>query len=179
VSLSTSRRRRRSSCAATATATAVRAEVSFVDADEAKRLVAEEGYTVLDIRDRTQRERAYIKSSTHVPLFIENQDNDIGTTTKPPCISCKKCYTFFNLSQHFFLIFVLLYQGTIVKRQLHNNFAGLFFGLPFTKLNPDFAKTVKDKFSPESKVLVVCQEGLRFVTESNSVISSSASARTC
>ncbi|KAJ1257722.1 hypothetical protein BS78_10G018300 [Paspalum vaginatum] len=115
--------RRRASCAA-----AVRAEVSFVDADEAKRLVAEEGYTVLDIRDRTQRERAHIKSSTHVPLFIENQDNDIGT---------------------------------IVKRQLHNNFAGLFFGLPFTKLNPDFAKTVKDKFSPESKLLVVCQEGLR------------------
>jgi hypothetical protein len=52
-----------------------------------------------------------------------------------------------------------------VKRQLHNNFAGLFFGLPFTKLNPDFARTVKDKFSPESKVLVVCQEGLRFVAE--------------
>ncbi|KAF8712036.1 hypothetical protein HU200_028868 [Digitaria exilis] len=124
VSLSPSRRRR-TSCAAAA---AVRAEVSFVDADEAKRLVAEEGYTVLDIRDRTQRERAYIKPSTHVPLFIENQDNDIGT---------------------------------IVKRQLHNNFAGLFFGLPFTKLNTDFAKAVKDKFSPESKLLVVCQEGLR------------------
>lgn len=109
-------------------AAVVRAEVSFVDAGEAKRLVDEEGYTVLDIRDRTQRERAHIKSSTHVPLFIENQDNDIGT---------------------------------IVKRQLHNNFAGLFFGLPFTKLNPDFARTVKDKFSPESKLLVVCQEGLR------------------
>lgn len=121
--ISLSPRRRRRSCAAV-----VRAEVSFVGADEAKRLVDEEGYTVLDIRDRTQRERAYIKSSTHVPLFIENQDNDIGT---------------------------------IVKRQLHNNFAGLFFGLPFTKLNPDFARTVKDKFSPESKVLVVCQEGLR------------------
>jgi len=92
----------------------VRAEVSFVGADEAKRLVDEEGYTVLDIRDRTQRERAYIKSSTHVPLFIENQDNDIGTqttaagatistsTTSPMHsyvsffffggISCKKCY---------------------------------------------------------------------------------------
>lgn len=122
ISLCPSPRSRRS-CAAV-----VRAEVSFVDADEAKRLVGEEGYTVLDIRDRTQRERAHIKSSTHVPLFIENQDNDIGT---------------------------------IVKRQLHNNFAGLFFGLPFTKLNPDFALTVKDKFSPESKLLVVCQEGLR------------------
>jgi rhodanese-related sulfurtransferase len=106
--------------------------VSFVDGDEAKRLVTEEGYTVLDIRDRTQRERAHIKSSTHVPLFVENQDNDIGT---------------------------------IVKRQVHNNFAGLFFGLPFTKLNPHFAKTVKESFSPESKILVVCQEGLRFVCD--------------
>jgi hypothetical protein len=74
--ISLSPRRRRRSCAAV-----VRAEVSFVGADEAKRLVDEEGYTVLDIRDRTQRERAYIKSSTHVPLFIENQDNDIGTQT--------------------------------------------------------------------------------------------------
>ena len=85
--LSLSPRRRRTSCAAAA----IRAEVSFVEADEAKRLVAEEGFTVLDIRDRTQRERAYIKSSTHVPLFIENQDNDIGMGTTA-CISCKKCY---------------------------------------------------------------------------------------
>ncbi|KAL6897324.1 hypothetical protein ACP4OV_007020 [Aristida adscensionis] len=122
--LQSPRRRRRASCAAGV----VRAEVSFVDGEEARRLVAEEGYTVLDIRDRTQRERAHIKSSTHVPLFVENEDNDIGT---------------------------------IVKRTVHNNFAGLFFGLPFTKLNPDFAKTVKDKFSPQSKLLVVCQEGLR------------------
>uniref|UniRef100_A0A0E0QP06 Rhodanese domain-containing protein n=1 Tax=Oryza rufipogon TaxID=4529 RepID=A0A0E0QP06_ORYRU len=106
----------------------VRAEVSFVDGDEAKRLVAEEGYTVLDIRDRTQRERAHIKNSAHVPLFVENDDGDIGT---------------------------------IIKRTVHNNFAGLFFGLPFTKRNLEFTKMVKDKFSPESKLLVVCQEGLR------------------
>lgn len=61
----------------------VRAEVSFVDGDEAKRLVAEEGYTVLDIRDRTQRERAHIKNSAHVPLFVENDDGDIGNTNTP------------------------------------------------------------------------------------------------
>jgi len=73
--ISLSPRRRRRSCAAV-----VRADVRFVGADEAKRLV-DEGYTVLDIRDRTQRERAHIKSSTHVPLFIENQNNDIGTQT--------------------------------------------------------------------------------------------------
>lgn len=56
----------------------VRAEVNFVNADEAKRLVSEEGYTILDVRDKTQYERAHIKSSHHVPLFIENQDNDLG-----------------------------------------------------------------------------------------------------
>ena len=55
------------------------------------------------------------------------------------------------------------YAGTIIKRTLHNNFAGLFFGLPFTKLNPDFVKSVKSQFSPDSKLLIVCQEGLRFV----------------
>ena len=56
----------------------VRADVNFVNAGEAKRLVSEEGYTILDVRDRTQYERAHIKSSYHVPLFIENQDNDLG-----------------------------------------------------------------------------------------------------
>ncbi|KAK1629994.1 hypothetical protein QYE76_004309 [Lolium multiflorum] len=116
---------RRSSAA---TAVAVRAEVSFVSGDEAKRLVAEEGYAVLDIRDRRQYERAHVRGSAHVPLYIENEDNDIGT---------------------------------IIKRQAHNNFAGLFYGLAFTKPNQEFTKMVKSKFSPQSKLLVVCQEGLR------------------
>ena len=59
-------------------ALAIRAEVSFVNPEEAKELIAVEGYTVLDVRDRTQFERAHIKSCVHVPLFIENKDNDIG-----------------------------------------------------------------------------------------------------
>lgn len=106
----------------------IRAEVRFLNADDAKRLVDEEGYTILDVRDNSQFNRAHVKSCSHVPLFIENNDND---------------------------------PGTIVKRTLHNNFAGLFFGLPFTKLNPDFVHEVKSKFPPDSKLLLVCQEGLR------------------
>ena len=46
---------------------------------------------------------------------------------------------------------------------MHNNFSGLFFGLSFTKLNPDFVKLVKGQFSTDSKLLLVCQEGLRLV----------------
>nr|XP_016470056.1 PREDICTED: rhodanese-like domain-containing protein 9, chloroplastic [Nicotiana tabacum] len=106
----------------------IKAEVEFVNADEAKKLVAVEGYAVLDVRDKTQFERAHIKNCYHVPLFVENTDNDLGT---------------------------------IVKRQLHNNFSGLFYGLPFTKPNPEFVPSVKSQFSPESKLLLVCQEGLR------------------
>ncbi|CAL0302483.1 unnamed protein product [Lupinus luteus] len=106
----------------------IKAEVEYVNAEQAKDLVAVEGYTVLDVRDRIQFERAHIKSSYHVPLFIENKDND---------------------------------PGTILKRTLHNNFSGLFYGLPFTKPNPDFVQSVKSQFQPESKILVVCQEGLR------------------
>ncbi|KAJ0988136.1 hypothetical protein J5N97_006492 [Dioscorea zingiberensis] len=112
----------------------VRAEVKFVNADEAKRLVSEDGYTIVDVRDKTQYDRAHIKSCYHVPLFIENQDNDLGT---------------------------------IVKRTVHNNFSGLFFGLPFTKLNPDFVQTIKEKFSDDSKLLLVCQEGLRSAAAAN------------
>ncbi|XP_051150285.1 rhodanese-like domain-containing protein 9, chloroplastic [Andrographis paniculata] len=119
-----SNRRRGRSCLV------VKAEVSFVNSEDAKKLVAAEGYSILDVRDRTQFERAHIKDCYHVPLFIENKDNDLGT---------------------------------IVKRTLHNNFSGLFFGLPFTKPNPDFVQSVKSQFSPGSKLLLVCQEGLRSV----------------
>ncbi|KAF5750689.1 hypothetical protein HS088_TW03G01028 [Tripterygium wilfordii] len=106
----------------------IRAEVDYVNVEEAKKLIASEGYAILDVRDKSQYDRAHIKSCYHVPLFIENQDNDLGT---------------------------------IIKRTVHNNFSGLFFGLPFTKLNPDFVQSVKSQFSQESKLLVVCQEGLR------------------
>ncbi|KAG4915986.1 hypothetical protein JHK82_053624 [Glycine max] len=106
----------------------IKAEVKYVNAEKAKELVEADGYTVLDVRDKTQFVRAHIKSCSHVPLFVENKDND---------------------------------PGTIIKRQLHNNFSGLFFGLPFTKPNPEFVQSVKSQFPPESKLLVVCQEGLR------------------
>ncbi|KAL2923806.1 Rhodanese-like domain-containing protein 9 chloroplastic [Bienertia sinuspersici] len=106
----------------------IRAEVDYVDADEAKKLVAADGYAIVDVRDKYQFERAHIKSCYHVPLFIENKDND---------------------------------PGTVIKRTLHNNFSGLFYGLPFTKPNPEFVESVKSKFSPDSKLLLVCQEGLR------------------
>lgn len=58
----------------------IRAEIDFINAEEAKRLVAEEGYSVVDVRDITQYERAHIKSCKHVPLFVENKDMDPGTT---------------------------------------------------------------------------------------------------
>ncbi|KAG0449026.1 hypothetical protein HPP92_027509 [Vanilla planifolia] len=47
--------------------------------------------------------------------------------------------------------------GTIVKRTLHNNFVGLFFGLPFTKLNPDFVQEAKRQFTGDTRLVVVCQ----------------------
>ncbi|PIN13209.1 Rhodanese-related sulfurtransferase [Handroanthus impetiginosus] len=112
----------------------IKAEVNFVNSEEANKLVAVEGYAVLDVRDRTQFERAHIKGCYHVPLFIENKDNDLGT---------------------------------IIKRTVHNNFSGLFFGLPFTKPNPEFVQSVKSQFSPESKLLLVCQEGLRSAGAAN------------
>ncbi|KAI3678146.1 hypothetical protein L6452_37427 [Arctium lappa] len=112
----------------------ISAEIDYISAEEAKRLIAEEGYSIVDVRDRTQYDRAHIKSCTHVPLFIENQDND---------------------------------PGTIVKRQLHNNFSGLFYGLPYTKPNPEFVQSVKSQYSPDSKILIVCQEGLRSAGAAN------------
>lgn len=59
-----------------------------------------------------------------------------------------------NLTLHYI-------TGTAIKRQAHNNFAGLLYGLAFTKPNEAFLKTVEEKFSKDSKILLVCQEGLR------------------
>ncbi|KAI3847376.1 hypothetical protein MKX03_023514 [Papaver bracteatum] len=112
----------------------IRAEVNYVSSDEAKELVAVEGYAVLDVRDSSQYDRAHIKSCYHVPLFIEDKDND---------------------------------PGTIVKRTVHNNFSGLFFGIPFTKRNTEFVKSVRSQFSPDTKLLLVCQEGLRSSAAAN------------
>lgn len=56
----------------------IAAEVKFVNAEEAKELIAVEGYSVVDVREKTQFERAHIKSCYHIPLFIYNEDNDIG-----------------------------------------------------------------------------------------------------
>ncbi|KAL3700816.1 hypothetical protein R1sor_018838 [Riccia sorocarpa] len=53
--------------------------------------------------------------------------------------------------------------GTVINRQLHNNFAGLLYGLAYTKPNPEFIQEVTSKFEDreQSKLLLVCQEGLR------------------
>lgn len=142
----------------------IRAEVKYVTAEEAKELVAVDGYSVLDVRDKTQFERAHIKTCSHVPLFVENQDNDLGmeflSFQNSSCVRIFSSWTFFITSV--FITFILS-VGTIIKRTVHNNFSGLFFGLPFTKPNPDFLQTVKSQFQPESKLLVVCQEGMRLV----------------
>lgn len=61
----------------------IAAEVRFVNAEEAKQLIAAEGYSVVDVRDKTQFERAHIKSCRHIPLFIFNEDNDLGKKSKP------------------------------------------------------------------------------------------------
>ncbi|RAL48692.1 unnamed protein product [Cuscuta campestris] len=106
----------------------INAAVEFVNANVAKKLVSVDGYVVLDVRDKTQFERAHIKDCFHVPVFIENKDNDLGTS---------------------------------LKRAVHSNFSGLFYGLPFTKPNPEFVQSVRSQLSPESNLLLVCQEGMR------------------
>ncbi|KAG6529098.1 hypothetical protein ZIOFF_011292 [Zingiber officinale] len=142
---------------------AVRGEVRYVNGDEAKKLVSEEGFKILDVRDRIQYERAHVAGPCyHVPLFIENKDNDIGTWC-PNRRCCSSSFVFPSQFAPIHLPFVALVLplGTIIKRQVHNNFAGLFFGLAFTKPNPDFVQSVKKQLPEDSKLLVVCQEGLR------------------
>jgi rhodanese-related sulfurtransferase len=37
--------------------------------------IESEGFTLLDIRPVWEREKAHVKGSLHVPLFIEDKDN--------------------------------------------------------------------------------------------------------
>ena len=46
--------------------------------DEAKKAVDSEGFKVVDVRDGTQFERSHIANAVHVPLFVVNEDTDIG-----------------------------------------------------------------------------------------------------
>eukprot|EP00475_Leptophrys_vorax_P034409 TRINITY_DN55487_c0_g2_i1.p1 TRINITY_DN55487_c0_g2~~TRINITY_DN55487_c0_g2_i1.p1 ORF type:complete len:270 (+),score=15.50 TRINITY_DN55487_c0_g2_i1:61-810(+) len=51
---------------------------------------------------------------------------------------------------------------TTIKRVAHQSMPGNLYGLAFTKPNPDFVSTFRAQFpSPDAKVLLVCQEGLR------------------
>eukprot|EP00897_Mesotaenium_endlicherianum_P001161 jgi/Mesen1/11045/ME000099S10485 len=106
----------------------VRADVQFLTADDAKKVVEKDGYKVLDVRDEKQYARSHIPGSINVPLYTENKDNDIET---------------------------------IIKRQAHNNFAGMLYGLTFTKPNDNFVSQVEKTVNKDQKLLVVCQEGLR------------------
>ncbi|KAH8937302.1 hypothetical protein BDL97_16G021300 [Sphagnum fallax] len=51
--------------------------------------------------------------------------------------------------------------GTLLRKQMHMSFAGTFYGVAFTKTNPDFVATFEKQFQKDSKILIVCQEGLR------------------
>ncbi|KAG7581246.1 Rhodanese-like domain superfamily [Arabidopsis suecica] len=50
-------------------------KVRAVEPKEAKTVVASEGYVLLDVRPAWEREKARVKGSLHVPLFVEDTDN--------------------------------------------------------------------------------------------------------
>lgn len=88
----------------------IRAEVDFVNAEEAKQLIAVEGYAILDVRDKSQYERAHIKSCHHVPLFIENKDNDIGKVLSSTC-NIFYCSMLFHHAPFFLISILFIYFG--------------------------------------------------------------------
>lgn len=61
--------------------------------------------------------------------------------------------------------------GTLVKKFAHNSFAGTFYGVAFTKPNEEFVHTLEKQFQKDSKVLLVCQEGLRCALVSSPSVS--------
>lgn len=92
--------------------------MNFVNAEEAKKLIAVEGYSILDVRDKSQFERAHIKSCYHVPLFTENQDNDLGMQNSPPCLIWIFLSSFLTC---FLLDSDIWYQNSLLFLRKHQN----------------------------------------------------------
>lgn len=94
--------------------------MSFINSEDAKKLTTDEGFKVLDVRDKSQFDRAHIKSCYHVPLFIENQDNDLGNA--PSClisyclVVCSIYCDNLRLKLHMNLVFILPFN--FVQEQL-------------------------------------------------------------
>ncbi|ESQ49186.1 hypothetical protein EUTSA_v10021504mg [Eutrema salsugineum] len=104
-------------------------EVRAVEPREAKTALASEGYVMLDVRPSWEREKARVKGSLHVPLFVEDTDNG---------------------------------PITLLKKWIHLGYIGLWTGQRFTMFNDEFTLRVLEALpDKESKVLVVCGEGLR------------------
>ncbi|KAK1256889.1 Rhodanese-like domain-containing protein 10 [Acorus gramineus] len=53
--------------------------VRAVPPKDASSVLTSEGFRLLDVRPEWERERAYVKDSMHVPLFVE--DTDVGPVT--------------------------------------------------------------------------------------------------
>ena len=89
----------------------VRAGIESFSVSEAVKAVNEDGYKVLDVRDKLQHDRARIVGSVHVPLFVENTDNDIGSWLPHRIfINVLAC-----MRRMYLRVFV--FSGTIIKRQ--------------------------------------------------------------
>ena len=58
------------------------AETKTFGLDDAKEAVSKDGYVIVDLREPAQYERAHIKGSVHIPLFIPNEDADPGMMNK-------------------------------------------------------------------------------------------------
>ncbi|XP_010553114.1 PREDICTED: rhodanese-like domain-containing protein 10 [Tarenaya hassleriana] len=57
-------------------------EVRAVEPKKAAEAVAAEGYVMLDVRPEWEREKARVRGSLHVPLFVEDTDNGPITLLK-------------------------------------------------------------------------------------------------
>lgn len=106
---------------------AIKAELKFIYADDAKTLVADEGYAIVDVRDKTQFERAHIQQCYHVPLFIKNKDNDFGTMLH----SVASLFSCYNLCFYLMLLLECRYDykedaaqqfcGIVLRVAIHKN----------------------------------------------------------
>jgi len=54
----------------------VRAKIDYVPAAKVEKLVLEDGYTLVDIRDSIQYDRSHFKNSEYIPLYVPDNGTD-------------------------------------------------------------------------------------------------------
>uniref|UniRef100_A0A0D3F751 Rhodanese domain-containing protein n=2 Tax=Oryza TaxID=4527 RepID=A0A0D3F751_9ORYZ len=123
----------------------------------------EAGYTfkltdkvLLDVRPSNERQKAWVKGSTWIPVFDVDTSFDLGGAGKKFTNYVMACEFIFQLLHH-----PSYNSGHPNDRTPMTSLGGWWSGSSTMTVNKNFVQQVEEKFSKDTDIIVVCQKGLR------------------